>query len=183
MLGTTSALLREAAGQGAVVQRGAACGIAADNLLTGRTPSILHGRGSGQTAVATRGCALGRGMPLSRLARAAPVHVARAEPHGRCRACRQSAAGRRRQPVRSNGWAAAVGVGAHESRCLRGPDQPVGPLPSRASTMSTAEDTQLRRSPPALPQPVDTAYNRTCVRQRRGSYLCPRCVSKPLSSP
>jgi hypothetical protein len=40
MLGTASALLREAAGQGAVVRREAACGIVADNLLTGRTPLI-----------------------------------------------------------------------------------------------------------------------------------------------
>jgi hypothetical protein len=40
LLGTASALLKEAAGQGAVVQREAACGIAADNLLTGRTPLI-----------------------------------------------------------------------------------------------------------------------------------------------
>jgi hypothetical protein len=32
--GTTSALLREVAGQGAVVRRDVACGIAADNLLT-----------------------------------------------------------------------------------------------------------------------------------------------------
>jgi hypothetical protein len=38
--GTTSALLRALAGQGAVVRREAACGIAADNLLTGRKPSI-----------------------------------------------------------------------------------------------------------------------------------------------
>jgi hypothetical protein len=36
LLGTTSALLREAAGQGAVVRREDGCGIAADNLLTGR---------------------------------------------------------------------------------------------------------------------------------------------------
>jgi hypothetical protein len=34
MPGTASALLRVAAGQGAVVRREAACGIAADNLLT-----------------------------------------------------------------------------------------------------------------------------------------------------
>jgi hypothetical protein len=32
--GTTSALLREAAEQGAMLRRGATCGIAADNLLT-----------------------------------------------------------------------------------------------------------------------------------------------------
>jgi hypothetical protein len=34
MLGTTSALLKEAAGQGAMLRRRATCGIAADNLLT-----------------------------------------------------------------------------------------------------------------------------------------------------
>jgi len=39
-LGTASALLNEVAAQGAVVRREAACGIAADNLLTGRTPLI-----------------------------------------------------------------------------------------------------------------------------------------------
>jgi hypothetical protein len=37
VLGTTSALLREVAGHGAVVRREAACGIAADNLLTDRS--------------------------------------------------------------------------------------------------------------------------------------------------
>jgi hypothetical protein len=40
LLYTASTLLREGAGQGAVAQREAACGIAADNLLTGRTPLI-----------------------------------------------------------------------------------------------------------------------------------------------
>jgi hypothetical protein len=39
LLRTTSALLTELAGQGAVVRGEAACGIAADNLLTGRRPS------------------------------------------------------------------------------------------------------------------------------------------------
>jgi hypothetical protein len=34
LLGTASALLRKSAGRGAVVRREAACGIAADNLLT-----------------------------------------------------------------------------------------------------------------------------------------------------
>jgi hypothetical protein len=37
---TTSALLGAVVGQGAVVRREAACGIVADNLLTGRTPLI-----------------------------------------------------------------------------------------------------------------------------------------------
>jgi hypothetical protein len=36
--GNASALLRKSAGRGAVVRRKAACGIAADNLLTGQTP-------------------------------------------------------------------------------------------------------------------------------------------------
>lgn len=36
LLGTASALLTEVAGKGAVVRREAACGIAANNLLTGR---------------------------------------------------------------------------------------------------------------------------------------------------
>jgi hypothetical protein len=40
MLGTTSALLTEVVGQGAVVRCEAACGIVADNLLTVRRPSI-----------------------------------------------------------------------------------------------------------------------------------------------
>ncbi len=40
LLSTASTLLKEAAGQGVVVRREAACGIAADNLLTGRTPLI-----------------------------------------------------------------------------------------------------------------------------------------------
>ena len=40
-LGTTSALLREPAEQGAVVRREAACGIAADNLLTGVETSAV----------------------------------------------------------------------------------------------------------------------------------------------
>jgi hypothetical protein len=38
MPGTASALLSEAAGQGAVVRREAACGIGADNLLTQQSP-------------------------------------------------------------------------------------------------------------------------------------------------
>jgi hypothetical protein len=42
--GTASALLRALAGQGAVVRRQAACGIAADNLLTGRTPCRANPR-------------------------------------------------------------------------------------------------------------------------------------------
>jgi hypothetical protein len=37
MPGTTSALLKGVPGQGAVVRREAACGIAADNLLTAST--------------------------------------------------------------------------------------------------------------------------------------------------
>jgi hypothetical protein len=41
MLGTASALVREAAGQGAVVRREAAWGIGADNLLTVIGRSIL----------------------------------------------------------------------------------------------------------------------------------------------
>jgi hypothetical protein len=40
-LGTTSALLKEVAGQGAVVRREAARGIVADNLLTARDESPL----------------------------------------------------------------------------------------------------------------------------------------------
>jgi hypothetical protein len=40
LLGTASALLREAAGHGAVVRREAMWGIAADNLLTGWKPLI-----------------------------------------------------------------------------------------------------------------------------------------------
>jgi hypothetical protein len=36
LLGTASVLLGEVAGQGVVVQPEAACGIAADNLLTGK---------------------------------------------------------------------------------------------------------------------------------------------------
>ena len=42
ILNTAPALLSEVPGQGAVVRRKAACGIAADNLLTGRL-SILRG--------------------------------------------------------------------------------------------------------------------------------------------
>ena len=41
MLDTASALLGEVAGQGAVVRREAARGIAADNLLSGRTISAV----------------------------------------------------------------------------------------------------------------------------------------------
>jgi hypothetical protein len=40
LLGTASALLRKAAGHGAVVRREAMWGIAADNLLTGWKPLI-----------------------------------------------------------------------------------------------------------------------------------------------
>jgi hypothetical protein len=39
--GNASALLKKSAGRGAVVRREAACGIAADNLLTGQTPLEL----------------------------------------------------------------------------------------------------------------------------------------------
>jgi hypothetical protein len=41
LLGTASALLKEAAGHGAVVRREAMRGIGADNLLTGRKPLDL----------------------------------------------------------------------------------------------------------------------------------------------
>jgi hypothetical protein len=46
LLRTISILLGEAAGQGVVVRREAACGIAADKLLTGREASVMrcHGR-------------------------------------------------------------------------------------------------------------------------------------------
>jgi hypothetical protein len=40
MPGTTSALLRKPAGQGAAVRREATCGIAADNLLTEEVSGI-----------------------------------------------------------------------------------------------------------------------------------------------
>jgi hypothetical protein len=53
--GTAPALLREAAGHGAVVQREAACGIAADNLLTDWEAPASRKRGSHTDMVRTRG--------------------------------------------------------------------------------------------------------------------------------
>jgi hypothetical protein len=41
LLTPASALLKEVLGQGATLQREAACGIAADNLLTSQTPLEL----------------------------------------------------------------------------------------------------------------------------------------------
>ena len=43
LLGTASAQLKEAAGQGAVVRREAACGFAADNLLTEAVDRMAKG--------------------------------------------------------------------------------------------------------------------------------------------
>jgi hypothetical protein len=64
LLGTASALPRAPAGQGAVVRREAACGSAADNLLTGRKASAVGSEsGNGMSGHARLGSGWVAGCP------------------------------------------------------------------------------------------------------------------------